>query len=743
MAEVVLRIKANEGADVLIGFSADEIVNNVSSAIGTATTDNNGVNGKSFATGFLSLKDGFVGGQDSKLQSEVDKYNGFMFGATDSAGNYTVTLSLQGENLDKVVLVGDKAANQFPTTAILDEGTEHEKTIHSDDANWAIGFDLSSGSHTIKFTKWNRPNYNACFTTLKVMIEYLELDKGWIDSIESLSQSTSDPSAVRYGVIASSGNAVIRDLNGEIKEYIQGGIIPFSNVETELVVNGTILSKQLISDSDYDNLSQIFNIQQSDELSKLNDMIFSGINLSNAMTAFDLMEKVLTSIDYNINLCATDEAKSILKSINIEYPYLEQDTYANTLQKFCDLAQLQIVSDKNGRLFIVGGRPRASQSEINAAIKVPAYLVMSKPTESVIVKNKINKVSYTNKTYKYTQKKVASAKFTYYKQTDVVRMTTIVSTGDNSLMYSGLLKDYTWIGTSEDDGVDFDIIGLYDMDASSGLAAGKGVINKMNFQVNEQTKFDNWLVITSEDSSNRYPFYEKYPLVDTTAFLMYVNESFALPYYYDTITLPFNIVQTEEEALNNLLTTDKTKIKSPFYQIILNGRDVTIYYPRTVVGEFTHTGSEYTEHYKGDLSDITFSATNDIYVKSLVVSESYIVNESSKDYVLPTNELMVNNTTINEQSIIKALENNIINDYRNGLSVSKLDIFCGDLYSINGVKVKNWAAGEMVNIGDILCFDKDYKLDGTQRYWRVTGSKFIYDGSPRQQLELQEIVDVY
>ena len=102
MAEVVLRIKANEGADVLIGFSADEIVNNVSSAIGTATTDNNGVNGKSFATGFLSLKDGFVGGQDSKLQSEGDEYNGFMFGATDSAGNYTVTLSLQGKNLDKV-----------------------------------------------------------------------------------------------------------------------------------------------------------------------------------------------------------------------------------------------------------------------------------------------------------------------------------------------------------------------------------------------------------------------------------------------------------------------------------------------------------------------------------------------------------------------------------------------------------------------------------------------------------------
>ena len=260
MAQIVLKIITNEGGDVLTKFTTDNKVNNVSTLIGEPTTDNDGVNGKSFATGFLSLEDGFVGGQDTSLQSETEKYNGFMFNATDNDGNYLLDLFLLGNNLDKIVVTGDKNANQYPTVAVLDAGTQYEKTIYSDNLSWAISFDYASVSHSIRFTKWKRPNYNACFTTLKVMDVSFDLDKGWIDSIESLSQSISDPSSIQYGVLANSGSANIIDNNGTLANYVKTGIIANSNMTTKIIINENNISKHISLDIKDDNNAQLLTL---------------------------------------------------------------------------------------------------------------------------------------------------------------------------------------------------------------------------------------------------------------------------------------------------------------------------------------------------------------------------------------------------------------------------------------------------------------------------------------------------
>ena len=680
MAQVVLRIKANEGADILIGFSADEIVNNVSSAIGTATTDNNGVNGKSFATGFLSLKDGFVGGQDSKLQSEVDKYNGFMFGATDSAGNYTVTLSLQGKNLDKVVLVGDKAANQFPTTAILDEGTEHEKTIHSDDANWAIGFDLPSGSHTIKFTKWNRPNYNACFTTLKVMIEYLELDKGWIDSIESLSQSTSDASSIQYGVLANSGSTNIRDLNGKLEDFVKDDILLSSNIPVDLIINGEKVRSHITQDSDYLKQSKQLQLQLTNDVRKFRNL-FGGMFLKETMTAFEILEMLLLQIGYNSSdiismissqVVVLDETVSLedyLKEITIPFPFLEESTYEEAINKICSLAQLTMIIDKNGNPKFLSSRPVATKQEIKNAILIDDYAIFGEGIQSsLFTKNKINIVGYTDKNEHLIEKKANQFDICIYA-IDPDKNTTYL--WDSLLHAQEYNAGYTINNYNEVSSTEYKIIA-----GNITFKQARKDLNILNASYYSQL-----------GSSSYYRIKNGTEIVNQVwdnAFSVNVIGGFLFENKIDTegnIQIPFNILIEMNESGTKVLSLSETA-----------------------------------------------------WCQSLAFNDK-IINANS-DYEIPTSEILKDSDTYKTKKLIsEVLVPTIKKDYKNGVHTATLNVFLLNKYS---KKDKAAANSKLIEVGDIITLS-----DGESQYWRVTGSKFIYDGSPRQQLELQEIVGIY
>lgn len=680
MAEVVLRIKANEGADVLIGFSADEIVNNVSSAIGTATTDNNGVNGKSFATGFLSLKDGFVGGQDSKLQSEVDKYNGFMFGATDSAGNYTVTLSLQGKNLDKVVLVGDKAANQFPTTAILDEGTEHEKTIHSDDANWAIGFDLPSGSHTIKFTKWNRPNYNACFTTLKVMIEYLELDKGWIDYVESVSQSTSDASSIQYGVLANSGSTNIRDLNGELEDFVKDDVLLSSNIPVDLIINGEKVRSHITQDSDYLKQSKQLQLQLTNDVRKFRNL-FGGMFLKETMTAFEILEMLLLQIGYNSSdiismissqVVVLDETVSLedyLKEITIPFPFLEESTYEEAINKICSLAQLTMIIDKNGNPKFLSSRPIATKQEIKNAILIDDYAIFGEGIQSsLFTKNKINIVGYTDKNEHLIEKKANQFDICIYAIDPDKNTTYLWDSLQHAQEYNAgyTINNYNEVSSTE----------------------YKRIVGNITFkQARKDLNILNASYYSQLGSSSYYRIKTGTEIVNQVwdnAFSVNVMGGLLFENKIDTegnIQIPFNILIEMNESNTKILSLSETA-----------------------------------------------------WCQSLAFNDK-IINANS-DYEIPTSEILKDSDTYKTKKLIsEVLVPTIKKDYKNGVHTATLNVFLLNKYSRKGKAAAN---SKLIEVGDIITLS-----DGESQYWRVTGSKFIYDGSPRQQLELQEIVDVY
>lgn len=224
----------------------------------------------------------------------------FIWGIVPSNKQYSVKLTFtNATSLKDIVIYGDTEVGQFPTKAIID-GT---RTIYSDDAKWAINMQTEKDTHTIELLEWNRANYNACISNIRVMLRYFDLDRGWIDSVESLSQTTSDPSSIQYGVLANSGSAKLRDVDGELKDLIVDEVIPNSNVPVELFVNGNKVQCHITTDSDYVEEDKMLNLNLENRLKFLDTLKFQGApfkRLSNqeSQSAYSLLSYVLSGLGY-------------------------------------------------------------------------------------------------------------------------------------------------------------------------------------------------------------------------------------------------------------------------------------------------------------------------------------------------------------------------------------------------------------------------------------------------------------
>lgn len=219
----------------------------------------------------------------------------FIWGIVPSNKQYSVKLTFtNATSLKDIVIYGDTEVGQFPTKAIID-GT---RTIYSDDAKWAINMQAEKDTHTIEFLEWNRANYNACISNIRVMLRYFDLDRGWIDSVESLSQTTSDPSSIQYGVLANSGSAKLRDVDGELKDLIVDEVIPNSNVPVELFVNGNKVQSHITTDSDYVEEDKMLNLNLENRLKFLDALKFQGAPYQEYQSAYSLLSYILSGLGY-------------------------------------------------------------------------------------------------------------------------------------------------------------------------------------------------------------------------------------------------------------------------------------------------------------------------------------------------------------------------------------------------------------------------------------------------------------
>ena len=667
--------------------------------------------------GFLS-SDGIRAGA---LASEQDP-DMFVWGVVPESKEYHVKLTfINATNLREIVVYGDPIAGQYPTEAIVNGIT----TIYSDDNRWAINLGNESTTHTIEFTKWSRAGYNACLTLIKVMLRYFDIaNHTGLLEVESLSQSNSNSKGIMYGLVPSTGRARINVFD-ELRDLIEEGIITNNKNAVEIYVDGTKVQHHITTESDYET-NRVLTMEFENHLSFLEN-IYGGRNLTDPMNAYDLLSEVLGTLNYSkiqiddmlkeeivYGLTEHGTIKSYLEKITIEYPYLESATYRETLDKFCVLAQLNLLEDDNGNLKFVSARPVEVKGK--DVIVIPVNRQFSSFSKDEFVKNK------------YVAPFVQYSKFISSNNTfgDTLSVSYLE---DNGRLDEGYL---TVVGQS----TFATPVTLYDVSANDNnknSLSEDTIMSDESFKTSVSIKLAKGTII--KDISTIKLSINGNKAGTNTQF--YTDDSNALkPYnYLPYKSASFNaILDLDDEITQKFSTISISNVSKTKEQIKF---DILFTKPPT---KMKYIGSN-SQH------EVPYFLSGTLQLYGEVYDYSMINNEKSSDIEINGNELIQDGTLYNNSKKIYELNrDNIVYDYSNGVRTAKVTVGCLDYYNENGELAVNWADREIIKVGDIVRIDRDNNGNSIAKYsngepylWKVVGRNFRYSGVSLIDLQLQEV----
>lgn len=803
MADIQVLIKFGDSEDgVIERLSSQTRVNNASIQQPDVEYDtrefirmsqkNDGRNLKSWATGSLSLEDGYVGGKDTKLVNQYG-YEGYMFGATDSDGKLNVHLYVSGKNIPGIVVYGDKQANQFPTKAYFELSGE---ILYNSDNVWTIVFDTPRDYVSIVFTEWNRADYNACLTSVQKLSHELLLDKSQIKSLESLSQSTGQPNEIFYGVVPNSGSMEIVDRDRELLDMIKEGFLPTSKVPTEVKVNGNNIQNHIVVDSSYSKSDGIFSLEKTNSLENLDNINFAGFELSETeTTAYELFVRMMTTIGYSEEQISTmiqtkivveqlsDNLVTVedyLKAVIIKNPYMDSSTAREAIEKFCNLLQLQFITDNNGNPIFVSARPVASPEMLLKTIVIPAKSQLSTFEKVEIVKNEYDAVELSvKKLESKTQYDTIVGVYSDSEITDFYNptnnsfaKTSIWSTGLNYYDFAEAFEKLYYknisftIPKKQNKNFEEVVKLLYGLDAN-----GNPNIDFSVKYIEERGEAQGWFTISYDEtmlqlrgSVTDIDYYMEKPDPENPiqgTFSYDVDLSVVAEQKQHTSGAKAEIT-TEYANQNNKSNLKTISIGSAINGIVDNGDSYTINaivliakraISLGISGQWQENGVNESPIYGTSVFwrplqlEVSFNGNKRVIdISDISVSDENI-SVAKNPVRLEHSELLQNDTQLtNGTNLAEQMKANIHSDYAGGVSTAKTTVACMDYYDINGNLSKEWATGEIFNIGDIVRVDKDnsgtpisqYKNGGAY-YWKIIGRNFRYAGVPLIDLELQEI----
>jgi len=264
-------------------------------------------------------------------------------------------------------------------------------------------------SHTVKFTKWNKPYYSMCITHIEPLPNTLEFSDQWISELNSTTQKTNDPIRPVYSVLANYGDISVIDREMELKDYIADNIFPSLNFEIILYVNDKQIQTHTAVVTPYEANSMTFEMELTNKLSQWDNFLYGGTTIASgtSISAYELLVDMITTSIPTLTepdvavMCDTEiltfdlyypvDVKTMLSFITIPAIgsdlIVTEDTLRISVEKICLLGQLQVYENDDGEVKFVNDRPYATELEKTNAKVIPLKMQRSSLKYEILLTN--------------------------------------------------------------------------------------------------------------------------------------------------------------------------------------------------------------------------------------------------------------------------------------------------------------------------------------------------------------------
>lgn len=494
----------------------------------------------------------------------------------------------------------------------------------------------------------------------------LPIGKSFISSLKSVSESTSDAGSINYGTLANSGSIAIQDGNGYISKMIDDGLLPVSDIDVNIEVNGNVFQQHITTDSDYNTEDNTLNIALSNFIKDFDVLKYKGyVYQEESKTLYDLFFDVLNSYFKTttdvIDSMFNQDVLDYIKAITIQYPFIEKNkTYRQVLDELCTIAQLNMFATKENSLRFMSARPVYSSSDEVKNINLGNIVKNLKYTKTL--KNNFDGVEIEESVAVFKENSViftSDGLIIYDSNNNYIAG----NSGVNPSGYSFFKYDMEYSGYIR---ISFE----YDLDMADARINPNN-IDDITFRINISTR--NYSFVVKGQSIG---------LGSNTIDLGGGSEYYVLkPVSAYNGTRP-SVVMNRIEGTNKI--------------------SVTVYIHNGGLDAGGYDEGNYPYSYPQTLTVDIMKKTLDF--NSIVSNTDNIENSKTKVSV-SSNNLLQNTTKYNGEKISDVIKNNILSDYRMGIS--------------DGTLVLN---KDIFEIGDLVKYPHD------KRTWRVVGKEFNYDG---------------
>lgn len=373
------------------------------------------------------------------------KYEGYIFPKTMSIGGESnLVIEIKGENILSLILYFDRNTGQYPIQWTLYDSNnfKYEYSIDNDiitiksyinnvlnetttkpvENNYIIKLEnMVSGINTkkIEILKWSRANYRMVIKKIESIEVDIELNKRFINKINSLSEIAVD-SKLSYGVLSNTGKIDIRDYNGTIYKNAKLGYLDSHIYNLYLYINGQQQQTHISVEAPLYNKDNTIILQLSDILKNWNNIIIPSQTYHPNFAGYSLIDILSNSlsnagINYNDILDLSMEIKvgdipgsTFAYGETTVYTYLNYIKINNTISEsitipemslldfinnICNIAQLQGCIDKNGKLKLFNARPLMTSNELKNCLVIPYSKQLTKLKYDIIVSNRYDEVN--------------------------------------------------------------------------------------------------------------------------------------------------------------------------------------------------------------------------------------------------------------------------------------------------------------------------------------------------------------